>query len=867
MNHNCFKFKNSKLLFFLILFYTSLFQSQTSSFQIGIFDPPSMKANFTAVPADYNNDGNDDVSVKTSGGYWLIDYADPHALNNGFGGWDQIYMQYGNDNAIPVPGDYDGDGKLDLAVKTIDGLWLIDFASNGLGGWDQNINFYYGGQEAHPVPGYYNNDSAMDIAVKTDDGFWRIDYADPHAPNNGFGGWDAIFSQYGGSDAHPVPADYNGDGLTDLSVKTDDGRWLIDFADQNLPNNGFGGWEVSIITNWLANAVPVPGDYNGDGLTDLSVKTDDGKWLIDFADANLTDNGFGDSITVYNEYGDADAYPITADYDGDGTSDISIKSKLTGEWIIDKSSTGLGGWDFPLSLSNYTDYTYLLGPTLPYYFNDLAKFKKVKDAYVDFLISPDIMFTDDNYARIYAYLELAKQKSLKVLLSSHNIASYQNPDNLSTYKQEFLERFKNNLPLGLDESIMGIFLGDEPNFVQYDNVSKWTNFFKQNFPEKPLYYNLFPRYWGDPGNPGSPQSDSEYENYLNMYINSNETDFVSYDHYPLRNNEPFRTDFFYNMKAFKDKIGNSRPFWFVVQSHKGIHGDFTLHPYEPKLKFITSSAIAYGAKGLLYWSYMNGVEEYPSTYASVQKVNKYLKEVIGPIIMNSNFIATMHKSDTYMNQGRSFGTDELVDYNTTGIIKDTNNDNILLALYEKPATNYTEHYIWVVNKDLFSNIQSTTITINGGNYRTYISPRVDTYTTNNSFSLMPSQFDSSTNTTVISIPELLPGEGIMIKLVRRQLIPIDNNPFLAQRTKIVDKTKAEIGNSFNIYPNPANDFIEIDVDINEEILSYSIYNMSGHKIMNSKEYKKIDIRNLPSGSYILELSTKSKTLSKKFLKN
>ncbi|PJJ68128.1 T9SS type A sorting domain-containing protein [Chryseobacterium geocarposphaerae] len=859
------KYSCSKLSFWgffilIILSNKSFGQLQDVDFQIGIFDPPIMKANFRAVPADYNNDNYADISVKTSGGYWLIDYADPNTPNNGFGSWDKIYAEYGGDDAIPVPGDYDGDGLTDLAVKTDSGLWLIDLANNGLGGWDLNLNStIYGGTDSHPVPGYYNNDSIMDMAVKTDDGFWKIDFADPTATNNGFGSWDLIFSQYGGPDAHPVPGDYNGDGLTDLSVKTDNGGWLIDYAVPNAPNNGFGGWETVVQTTWLADAVPVPGDYNGDGLTDIAVKVDE-KWNIDYANLSLPNNGFGDFIDVYNQYGDADAYPITADYDGDGASDLSIKSTETGRWLIDKSTSGFGGWDCESILGDHTDYHYLLGSTLPYYYGDLLKFQKVKDAYIDFLVSPTIMFSPNNYAKIYAYLELAKQKSLKVLLTGHNIASYKDPDGLPDYKQELLNRFKYNLPTGLDAAVMGFFLGDEPGFTSYNNVNKWTTFFKSNFQEKPLYYNLFPRYWG------APQNDAEYEDYLNMYINDNETNFVSYDHYPLKNDEPFRTDFFYNMKAFKDKIGPLRPFWFVVQSHNGIYGNFTTLPYEPKLKFITSSAIAYGAKGLLYWSYMNGIEEYSSTYSSVQKVNKYLKEIVGPIIMTSDYITTLHKSDTYMNQGRPFGIDELVDSNSTGIIKTVSNNNVLLGLFSKVGINSMEYYVWVMNKDLNSTASSIVLSIEGNNYRAYISPRIDTYTSgNNLFSTLPQQYNASSNTTTITIPELTPGEGVMIRLTPRTSHPIDPfDPILSRkdnplRVSINDKKTVKV------YPNPARDVINIKAD--EDIISISIYSSSGQKVLKiEKGVKTINLKSIPAGVYHLKIETKNGIINEKFIK-
>lgn len=43
---------------------------------------------------------------------------------------------YGSSHALPVPMDYDGDGRLDLSVVEEDGTWLIDYSANWYSGWD-----------------------------------------------------------------------------------------------------------------------------------------------------------------------------------------------------------------------------------------------------------------------------------------------------------------------------------------------------------------------------------------------------------------------------------------------------------------------------------------------------------------------------------------------------------------------------------------------------------------------------------------------------------------------------------------------------------------------------------------------------------
>src|SRR5688572_13510870 len=103
-------------------------------------------ADAVPVPGDYDGDGCTDMSLKASNGIWYIDLcAGPSTSFHGarlgrlgFGGrWDFAYPGYGDASALPVPADYDGDGVTDLAVKDASGLWGIDHARNHFGTWDE----------------------------------------------------------------------------------------------------------------------------------------------------------------------------------------------------------------------------------------------------------------------------------------------------------------------------------------------------------------------------------------------------------------------------------------------------------------------------------------------------------------------------------------------------------------------------------------------------------------------------------------------------------------------------------------------------------------------------------------------------------
>lgn len=68
----------------------------------------------------------------------------------------------------------------------------------------------------------------------------------------------------------------------------------------------------------LIDSVPITGDFNGDGMTDVGVFKN-GEWFID-----VNGNGQWDADDLWAKLGSRDDKPVTGDWNGDGKTDIGI---------------------------------------------------------------------------------------------------------------------------------------------------------------------------------------------------------------------------------------------------------------------------------------------------------------------------------------------------------------------------------------------------------------------------------------------------------------------------------------------------------------------------------------------------------------
>lgn len=124
-----------------------------------------------------------------------------------------------------------------------------------------------------------------------------------------------------------VRADFDGDGLTDLSVfRPSEGNWYI-----NGSTNGISGFNWGTATDTL-----VPADYDGDGRTDVAVfRASDNPGQPDF----YILRGHHFVMTGY-EWGITGDIPVVSDYDGDGMDDVAVFRPSNNTWYVINSSGG-----------------------------------------------------------------------------------------------------------------------------------------------------------------------------------------------------------------------------------------------------------------------------------------------------------------------------------------------------------------------------------------------------------------------------------------------------------------------------------------------------------------------------------------------
>jgi hypothetical protein len=221
------------------------------------------------TPGDYDGDGVTDLAVYRAGAaagdqsrFYIYRSSDNTAQ----------YIDYGLSGDQAVARDYDGDGKTDLAVfrrgstPAAPTVWWIKQSTAPSGDRIEVFGTTGDGTTSFdtPIPGDYDGDGKFDIAV----------YRFGLTPANNFiikrSSDSAItFQQFGNFNTdYILPGDYDGDGKYDLAVARTGALstsplvwWILQSSTGTTRTQTFGRTSDS----------PAQGDYDGDARTDLAV--------------------------------------------------------------------------------------------------------------------------------------------------------------------------------------------------------------------------------------------------------------------------------------------------------------------------------------------------------------------------------------------------------------------------------------------------------------------------------------------------------------------------------------------------------------------------------------------------------------------
>ena len=291
------------------------FEVTTATSSIALSAPRGFDAGSgpqSVAVGDFNGDGKPDLAVVNS-------YSNNVSILLGNGdGTFQIHVDYptGAQPGSVAIGDFNGDGKLDLAVVNSYSNNVSVLLGNGNGTFQPAVSYGTGSGTgpAFVAVGDFNRDGKLDLAV-----------ANRNSTNvsvllgNGDGTFQtAVNYDVGGAPTSIAVGDFNHDGKLDLAVAVPvPGPSTYVSV---LLGNGDGTFQTAVNYNapYAPDAVAV-GDFNGDGNLDLVVGNRSSNISV------FLGNGDGTFRTAVNySAGYNPSSVAVGDFNNDGTLDLAV---------------------------------------------------------------------------------------------------------------------------------------------------------------------------------------------------------------------------------------------------------------------------------------------------------------------------------------------------------------------------------------------------------------------------------------------------------------------------------------------------------------------------------------------------------------
>ncbi|MCZ8058095.1 MAG: FG-GAP-like repeat-containing protein [Microcystis sp. LE19-12.2C] len=256
---------------------------------------------------DFNGDGKSDLAVANynSNNVSVL-------LGTGTGSFGAATnFTVGNGPASVTVGDFNGDGKSDLATANLNSNNVSVLLGTGTGSFGTATNFSVGINPRSVTVGDFNGDGKSDLAVAN-----RYGNNVSVLLGTGTGSFGTATNFTVGSYPWSVTVgDFNGDGKSDLAVAN-----IVSSNVSVLLGTGTGSFGAA--TNFTVGSSPYSvavGDFNGDGKSELATANFNSNVSV------LLGTGTGSFGAATNfTVGTAPRSVTVGDFNGDGKSDLAV---------------------------------------------------------------------------------------------------------------------------------------------------------------------------------------------------------------------------------------------------------------------------------------------------------------------------------------------------------------------------------------------------------------------------------------------------------------------------------------------------------------------------------------------------------------
>jgi hypothetical protein len=261
-------------------------------------------------------------------------------------------------------------------------------------------------------------------------------------------------------------------------------------------------------------------------------------------------------------------------------------------------------------------------------------------------------------------------------------------------------------------------LKHEPKPGDFNSLAdSYKKMYEQNSKVLPIV-DLFPNWYGD-----YTRLRMNYDKYVKAFIDKVHPPVIMHTHFPTMADGTDRPWYYANLELFA-QLGRKYRIGLMGNIMTVGHGQRYRKPSESDIYWQVYSHLAYGAKGIWYYSwqrptqdcddgFVSGVKWYPAkmadkdnitggfidsqngkctdTYQIVKKINKEIL-TLSPVLLNLQSIAVFHTGKDI-----PIGTEKYTDGAIAAITK-VKGDNFLIGVFDNKQDDADAVYLMVVNK-------------------------------------------------------------------------------------------------------------------------------------------------------------------------